>query len=131
MPKRAPSDGADLSRKRPRSSTVNSTGSNRASARVTGDKVSVGTNDWGEFVRKNKLLVDKTDLLLHVMDDDNPDAIFRPRRFGKTMFLNMAYDFLNIAEDEEELEEKMLTFKEMNIHKVDSTFIDEHCCRYP
>ncbi|KAJ1678970.1 hypothetical protein EV182_002990, partial [Spiromyces aspiralis] len=132
MPKRARSDGAaGLPNRRPRSSTVNSTGSNRASARVTGNIIDVGINDWSEFVRGKMLLVDKTHLLLDIMDDSNSDIIFRPRRFGKTMFLNMAYDFLNIAENEEELEEKMLTFKEMNIHKVDSTFIDEHCCRYP
>ncbi|KAJ1677195.1 hypothetical protein EV182_006676, partial [Spiromyces aspiralis] len=66
------SDGAALPRKRPRSSTTNSTGSNRASARVTGDVVSVSTNNLIRLVRENKLLVDKTDLLLDIMKDDSP-----------------------------------------------------------
>ncbi|KAJ1672573.1 hypothetical protein EV182_006914, partial [Spiromyces aspiralis] len=116
---------------RTRSSTISSTGSNRASARITGDKVSVGTNDWGEFVRDKKLLVDKTDLLLHIMEDNNSDIIFRPRRFGKTMFLNMAHDFLNVAETEEELAERKSLFEKMSVHSADPTFVDEHCGKYP
>ncbi|KAJ1680304.1 hypothetical protein EV182_000252 [Spiromyces aspiralis] len=131
MPKRARSDGAALPNRRPGSTTVSSTGSNRASACVIGDVVSVGRNGWSEFVRENKLLVDKTDLLLDVMDDPSPDVIFRSRCFGKTMFLNMAYNFLNIAETEEELAERKRIFKKMSVHRADPTFVDEHCGRYP
>ncbi|KAJ1674730.1 hypothetical protein EV182_002683, partial [Spiromyces aspiralis] len=132
MPKRAHSDGAvALPRKQPRSSTVSSTGSNRAPAHVTGDIVDVGTNNWIRIVRDNRLLVDKTHLLLHVMKYGSPDVILRPRRFGKTMFLNMAHDFLNVTRPDKELAERKRIFKEMNIHKVDPTFVDKHCGRYP
>ncbi|KAJ1674456.1 hypothetical protein EV182_003235, partial [Spiromyces aspiralis] len=131
MFKRAQSDGAALPRKRPRSSTVSSTGSNRAPARITGDVVSIGKNDWITFVRDKKLLVDKTDLLLHVMKDDSSDIIFRSRRFGKTMALKMIRDFLNVAGTDKELAERKLTFEEMNVHKVDPTFIKKHCGKYP
>ncbi|KAJ1679592.1 hypothetical protein EV182_001733 [Spiromyces aspiralis] len=132
MSKCAHSDAAaTLSSKQPGSTTVSSTGSNRTPAHVTGDKITVGIDDWSEFVQENKLLVDKTDLLLDVMDDPSPDVIFRSRCFGKTMFLNMAYNFLNIAETEEELAERKRIFEEMSVHKVDPTFVDEHCGRYP
>ncbi|KAJ1677271.1 hypothetical protein EV182_006513, partial [Spiromyces aspiralis] len=131
QPKRAQSDGAALARKRTRSSTISSTGSNRVPARITGDIVDVGPNDWSKFVQKNKLLVDKTDLLLEVMKYDSSDIIFRPRRFGKTMFLNMAHDFLNVAETEEELAERKRIFEEMSVHSADPTFVDEHCGKYP
>ncbi|KAJ1680287.1 hypothetical protein EV182_000305 [Spiromyces aspiralis] len=122
---------AALSNRQPRSSTISSTGSNRAPARVTGDVVSVDTTNWIGLVRENKLLVDKTHLLLDVMDDSNSDVIFRSRCFGKTIFLNMAHDFFNVAETEEELAERKRIFEEMNIHKVDPTFVDKHCGRYP
>ncbi|KAJ1676881.1 hypothetical protein EV182_007326, partial [Spiromyces aspiralis] len=129
MSKHAQSDAAALPSNRLRSTTINSTGSNRASARVIGDIVDVSTNNWIRLVRENKLLVDKTDLLLDVMKYGSPDVILRPRRFGKTMFLNMAYDFLNVARTDEKLDETKRIFKEMNIHKVDPTFVDEHCGR--
>ncbi|KAJ1676603.1 hypothetical protein EV182_007850, partial [Spiromyces aspiralis] len=131
QPERAQSDGAALARKRTRCSTISSTGSNRASARITGDIVDVGTNDWIRLVRKNKLLVDKTDLLLEVMKLRSSDIIFRPRRFGKTMFLNMAHDFLNIAETEKELAERKSLIEEMRVHSADPTFVDKHCGKYP
>ncbi|KAJ1680238.1 hypothetical protein EV182_000414, partial [Spiromyces aspiralis] len=132
MPKRAHSDcAAALPSNRPRSSTTSSTGSNKAPAHVTGDVVSIGKNDWITFVRENKLLVDKTDLLLHVMDDSSLDVILHPRRFGKSTFLNMIHNFLNVARTDEELAERKRIFKEMNIHKVDPTFVDKHCGRYP
>ncbi|KAJ1678618.1 hypothetical protein EV182_003686, partial [Spiromyces aspiralis] len=131
MSKRAQSNGAALPSKQPRSSTVSSTGSNRAPAHVTGDIIDVGIDNWIWLVRDNKLLVDKTDLLLHVIEDSSSDIIFRPRRFGKTTVLKMIRDFLNVAETEEELAERKRIFKSMNIHKVDPTFVDKHCGRYP
>ncbi|KAJ1679080.1 hypothetical protein EV182_002768 [Spiromyces aspiralis] len=131
MFKRAQSDGTALPRKRTRSSTVNSTGSNRASARVTGNMVSVGKNDWIRLVRDKKLLVDKTDLLLHVMKNDSSDIIFRSRRFGKTMALKMIRDFLNVAGTEEELAERKRLFEDMSVHSADPTFVDKHCGKYP
>ncbi|KAJ1677407.1 hypothetical protein EV182_006241, partial [Spiromyces aspiralis] len=108
-----------------------STDSNRVPARVIGDIIDVGTNDWSAFVRENKLLVDKTDLLLGIMKPCSSNIIFRPPRFGKTMFFSMTHDFFNVARTDEELTERMRIFKEMNIHKVDPTFVDEHCGRYP
>ncbi|KAJ1675076.1 hypothetical protein EV182_001984 [Spiromyces aspiralis] len=118
-------------RKRRRCTASSTTGSNGASARVTGDVVSVGTNNWITFVRDNKLLVDKTKLLLHVMDDYGSDVIFRPPRFGKTMFLSMAHDFLNVARTDEELAERKRIFKGMSVHSADPTFVDKHCGKYP
>ncbi|KAJ1671585.1 hypothetical protein EV182_007554, partial [Spiromyces aspiralis] len=47
------------------------------------------------------------------------------------MFLNMARDFLNIAETEEELAERKRIFKSMSVHSADPTFVDKHCGRYP
>ncbi|KAJ1674672.1 hypothetical protein EV182_002803, partial [Spiromyces aspiralis] len=105
--------------------------SNRTPARVTGDIVDVDTNDWIRLVRENKLLVDKTDLLLDVMKRDSSDIIFRPPCFGKTLFLRMAHDFLNVAGTGEELAERKRIFKEMNIHKINPTFVDKYCGRYP
>ncbi|KAJ1668995.1 hypothetical protein EV182_008961, partial [Spiromyces aspiralis] len=95
MSKRAHSDGAALPSKQLRSSTTSSTGSNRAPAHVTGDKITIGTDNWIKLVRDNRLLVDKLDLLLHIMDDSSSDVILRPRRFGKSTFLNMIHNFLN------------------------------------
>ncbi|KAJ1679498.1 hypothetical protein EV182_001924 [Spiromyces aspiralis] len=43
----------------------------------------------------------------------------------------MIRDFLNFAGTDEELAERKRIFKAMNIHKVDPTFVDEHCGRYP
>ncbi|KAJ1675919.1 hypothetical protein EV182_000343, partial [Spiromyces aspiralis] len=132
MPKRAHSDGAaTLPSKQSRSSTISSAGSNRVPARVTGDIVPVGTTDWITFARGNKFRVDKTDLLLDIMKHDSSDIILRPRRFGKTWFLTVAHDFFNVAETKAELAKRKRIFKKMNIHKVDPTFVDKHCGRYP
>ncbi|KAJ1669226.1 hypothetical protein EV182_008856, partial [Spiromyces aspiralis] len=107
---------------RRRSTASSTTGSDGASMRVTGDVVSVSTNDWITFVRDNKLLIDKTKLLLDVMDDYSSDVILRPPRFGKTMFLRMAHDFLNVARTDEEFAERKRIFKGMSVHSADPTF---------
>ncbi|KAJ1679806.1 hypothetical protein EV182_001291 [Spiromyces aspiralis] len=131
MSKRAQSDGIPLPNRRPRSSVVSSIGSNRAPARVTGNIIDACANDWIWLVRDKKLLIDKTDLLLDVMKYDSSDVILRPRRFGKTIVLKMIRDFLNVAGTDKELAERKRIFKSMNVHRVDPTFVDEHCGKYP
>ncbi|KAJ1676224.1 hypothetical protein EV182_008618, partial [Spiromyces aspiralis] len=59
------------------------------------------------------------------------DVILRPPRFGKTTFLSMAHDFLNVARTDEELAERKRIFKGMSVHSADPTFVDEHCGKYP
>ncbi|KAJ1680291.1 hypothetical protein EV182_000277 [Spiromyces aspiralis] len=131
MSKRAHSDGAALPNKQLRSSAVSSMGSNRVPARVTGDIIDVGTTNWISLVRDNRLLVDKTDLLLDIMNNYRSDIIFRSHCFGKSTFLNMAHDFLNVARTKKELAKRRRIFKDMNVHSADSTFVNKHCGRYP
>lgn len=57
-----------------------------------------GKDNFAELKDKNRYYVDKTPYLKQVFAVDDADILLftRPRRFGKTLLMNMFESFLNI-----------------------------------
>ena len=60
----------------------------------------IGKDNFAELRDKNRYYVDKTSYLKQVFDIDGSDVLLftRPRRFGKTLLLDMFKNFLKISE---------------------------------
>ena len=58
----------------------------------------VGTQSFVELRRNNRYYVDKTAFIKRVLVDDSADVLLitRPRRFGKTLFMDTLKNFLQI-----------------------------------
>ena len=60
-------------------------------------KLAVGGENFPDMVRKNCYYVDKTDFIKTVMESENRVMLItRPRRFGKTLFMDTLKNFLQI-----------------------------------
>ena len=67
--------------------------------------VSIGAQDFAKLAKENLFLVDKTDFSREWgKNQDRVTLIPRPRRFGKTLNINMVDRFFsNLCDDQEEL----------------------------
>lgn len=65
----------------------------------------IGKDNFAELRDKNRYYVDKTSYLKQVFDIDGSDVLLftRPRRFGKTLLLDMFKNFLKISEKIQEI----------------------------
>jgi Predicted AAA-ATPase/PD-(D/E)XK nuclease superfamily len=59
----------------------------------------LGTSDFKEIIAENRYYVDKTLLVRHVLEGNKVTLLCRPRRFGKTLNLNMLRCFFAKGED--------------------------------
>lgn len=68
-------------------------------------KVPVGTSDFTEIRRENCYYIDKTNLISGLVEGEKAKVtlITRPRRFGKTLAMNMLAHFFDIRENSREL----------------------------
>ena len=57
--------------------------------------LSLGSHDFSNIRNKDKIYVDKTDLIYRIAIHDIPVFISRPRRFGKTLLLNTLYNLFS------------------------------------
>ena len=63
----------------------------------TNKRVSVGRESFSTIIDGNFYYVDKTRFLRPVLTSDSLVLLFtRPRRFGKTLTMNMIHEFLNL-----------------------------------
>ena len=76
------------------------------------------------------MLVDKTLYLKLVLNGCDSVAVYRPRRFGKSMFLSMVERFYCIPANTKDKDSIRSRFKKMQIGK-DTDFINDHCVAYP
>ncbi|KAJ1917342.1 hypothetical protein H4219_003253 [Mycoemilia scoparia] len=66
-------------------------------ANVIGIEVDAGRDDWEDYIYSNNILVDKSLFLQLITQKHSTDFIFRPPKFGKTLFLSMARYFFDIS----------------------------------
>lgn len=61
-------------------------------------RISIGTEDFAEFIQNGDYLVDKTDLIRTLLSSRSKVTLFtRPRRFGKTLTMSMLKYFFEIG----------------------------------
>src|SRR3990167_3383468 len=62
---------------------------------LIGHKIETTSDNFGDLVRENCLLVDKTLMIKEFLEGKKTSLIVRPRRFGKTINLSMLQYFLS------------------------------------
>lgn len=96
---------------------------------LVGKKIETTNDNFGDRVRKEYLLVDKTLMIKAFWEGQDVSLITRPRRFGKTLNLSMLQHFFAaevIGESTQGL------FDEFTIAKVDNgEFLQKHQGQYP
>jgi len=87
-------------------------------------KLPIGVNDFEEMIERNYYFVDKTLLIKDIIElPGKIKLITRPRRFGKTLNMNMIKEFFS-SEGKEGLFEGLKIWD-------DREFVKEHYHRYP
>ena len=89
--------------------------------------------DFKTIVKQNYYFVDKTRYLKSVFQDDPSQVLLitRPRRFGKTLTMNMFEAFLTLNYDEpNDLSEHIELFKDKEIYK-DKEFCENFMGKFP
>lgn len=62
------------------------------------NKFPIGVTNFSEIIAKGHILIDKTLLIKDIMEDGcKAMLIRRPRRFGKTLNMNMLGEFFSIT----------------------------------
>ena len=92
----------------------------------------LGNEDFVSIRQKGKYYVDKTPYLKNVFTEPSSVLLFtRPRRFGKTLLIDMFATFLTIGEDgSDNREYKEKLFDGLEILK-DKEFTDEYMGQFP
>ena len=95
-------------------------------------KLPIGNEDFTYIIQNGGYYVDKTSYIKKVFSNISPVILFtRPRRFGKTLLMDMFASFLAIAEDgsdNREFKEKI--FDGLEILK-DKEFTDKYLGQFP
>ena len=96
-----------------------------------------GDDCFANVISKNKYYVDKTLYLKSVFKNDGSAVLLftRPRRFGKTLLMNMFADFLRIKDsvkgDEQDISiDNTVLFKDTAIVK-DKAFVEKYMGKFP
>ena len=96
-----------------------------------------GVEKFAQVITQHKYYVDKTLYLKSVFENDGSAVLLftRPRRFGKTLLMNMFADFLRIKDNTEDEEQttsvdNTVLFKDTSVMK-DATFVEKHMGQYP
>ena len=92
-----------------------------------------GKCDFKTIVKQNYYFVDKTRYLKSVFQEDSSQVLLitRPRRFGKTLTMNMFEAFLSLNyDDPNDLSEQISLFKDKEIYK-DKEFCEKFMGKFP
>ncbi len=92
-----------------------------------------GKQDFKKIVKDNYYFVDKSKYIKSVFQDDSSQVLLitRPRRFGKTLTMNMFEAFLSLNyESPNDLSEHIELFKDKEIYK-DKEFCDKFMGQFP
>ena len=92
-----------------------------------------GKCDFKTIVKGNYYFVDKTRYLKSVFQEDSSQVLLitRPRRFGKTLTMNMFEAFLSLNyDDPNDLSEQIYLFKDKEIYK-DKEFCEKFMGKFP
>ena len=93
----------------------------------------VGGDTYSEIITKNKYYVDKTLYLRSVFAEDGSSVLLftRPRRFGKTLLMDMFADFFRLNylnPSDTTFQQKCFTDKEI---MKDKAFVDKYMGQFP
>ena len=93
----------------------------------------VGGDTYSEIITKNKYYVDKTLYLRSVFAEDGSSVLLftRPRRFGKTLLMDMFADFFRLNylnPSDTTFQQKRFTDKEI---MKDKAFVDKYMGQFP
>lgn len=93
----------------------------------------VGGDTYSEIITKNKYYVDKTLYLRSVFAEDGSSVLLftRPRRFGKTLLMDMFADFFRLNylnHSDTTFQQKRFTDKEI---MKDKAFVDKYMGQFP
>src|SRR3990167_6400502 len=96
---------------------------------LIGYKIETTSYNFGDLVRENCLLVDKTLMIKEFLEGKKTSLVIRPRRFGKTINLSMLQYFLS-AEVAGSLTAGL--FDNLAIARIDDgEFLEQHQGQYP
>ncbi len=86
--------------------------------------VSVGTQDFEKIIKNNCFYIDKTHFIKEWWEStDEVTLITRPRRFGKTLNMNMLERFWSVHyEDQAELFENLEIWQEKKYRELQGTY---------
>ncbi|MBR2736427.1 MAG: AAA family ATPase, partial [Firmicutes bacterium] len=86
--------------------------------------VSIGNDDFADLRRYDSFYIDKTDFISEWWNSrDKVTLITRPRRFGKTLNLNMAERFFsNLHDDQEALFGSLAIWQDEEMRKLAGQF---------
>ena len=95
-------------------------------------QVCVGSESFSEFIDGNCYYVDKTRFLRPVFATPGKVRLFtRPRRFGKTLTMNMFHEFLNLDfKNPGDTSSQERLFKGLDVMK-DTEFVQKYMGQYP
>lgn len=95
-------------------------------------KLAVGGENFPDMIRSNCYYVDKTDFIKTVMEPENRVLLItRPRRFGKTLFMDMLKSFLQLNwKDPRNREGHQKLFAGLKI-QADEFFCRQYMGQYP
>ena len=95
-------------------------------------QVCVGSESFSEFIDGNCYYVDKTRFLRPVFATPGKVRLFtRPRRFGKTLTMNMFHEFLNLDfKNPGDTSRQERLFKGLDVMK-DTEFVKQYMGQYP
>ena len=87
-------------------------------------QVSIGTQDYAQLIERQCFYIDKTSFIKHWWDnEDAVTLITRPRRFGKTITMNMCnYFFSNKHTGRSDLFEGLDIWKDEKFRKLQGTY---------
>ena len=92
-----------------------------------------GVEKFAQVITQHKYYVDKTLYLKSVFEDDGSSVLLftRPRRFGKTLLMDMFADFLRLnVENPEDTSFQQKLFHDTAIMK-DGAFVEKYMGKFP
>ena len=95
--------------------------------------VAIGIQDFEKIIKQNCFYVDKTKFLKTIFEENTSKVmlITRPRRFGKTLLMDMFATYLTIGKDgSDNREYKEKLFEGLEILK-DKEFTDKYLGQFP
>lgn len=92
--------------------------------KTAGRTVAIGIQDFGDLIRKGYFYIDKTDFIREWWESgDSVTLITRPRRFGKTLNMNMLEYFFSVDYAEQgELFEGLSIWEHEEYRKIQGTY---------
>ncbi|KAJ2163112.1 hypothetical protein GGF46_000041 [Coemansia sp. RSA 552] len=127
----AASAGLHTPKSAPRPPSDTTATSSSSPTKIMGSRTQVGNSSWGRTMRSKATLVDKSAAIFDIMALNNIEVIagLYPRRMGKTLFLDMAANFLGAYGNLSRVKREE-SFKKCAIYDKHPEFFEENFAKY-